>query len=335
MKLLRPNHKLISLTIMLLLAFSVVLSGCGQGSSKDAEQKPADTSATAAANTSDEEIRKVKHSMGEASIKGTPKRVVVLTQEGTEALLELGVKPVGAVNSGLGDDWFPHIRSEMEGITELGDESKPNVELILGLKPDLIIGNKIRDEEIYSQLEAIAPTVLSEELSGSWKTNFKLYAEALNLKAEGDAALAKYETHIQEAKSKIGDKLSYKVSLVRFLPQAVRLYKKDTFAGVILSDLGFARPAVQDKDEFMEVIGKERMADMDGDVMFYFNADYDEKKGGTKMQEEWFKDPLFNNLNVAKKNMAFHVDEVIWNLSGGIKSANLLIDDIVSKFQSL
>lgn len=335
MKWFQMKSRMLTLSIMTVLSLSVIVSGCG--SSPAAEPKPAAKPAVSEMTPpkDDQEVRKVKHSMGEASIPGTPKRVVVLTQEGTEAVLELGVKPVGAVNSGLGDDWFPHIRSEMQGVTELGDESKPSVELILGLKPDLILGNKIRHEEIYSQLEAIAPTVLSEELSGTWKTNFKLYAQALNLEAEGDAALAKYDAHVQDAKGKAGDKLTYKVSLVRFLPQAVRIYKKDTFAGVILSDLGFARPAVQDKDEFMEVIGKERMADMDGDIMFYFNADYDKNKGGTKMQEEWFKDPLYADLNVAKKKMAFQVDEVIWNLSGGIKSANLLIEDLLSRLEKI
>ena len=37
------------------------------------------------------------------------KRVVILTNEGTEALLALGVKPVGAVQSWLGDPWYDHI----------------------------------------------------------------------------------------------------------------------------------------------------------------------------------------------------------------------------------
>ncbi|MFC7750331.1 ABC transporter substrate-binding protein [Paenibacillus thermoaerophilus] len=163
-----------------------------------------------------------------------------------------------------------------------------------------------------------------------WKVNFNLYAEALGKKAEGDKAMAAYNEKIQEAKSKLGDKLSKQVSVVRFLPQAVRIYQKDTFAGVILSDLGFARPPAQDKDQFMEVITKERIADMDGDIMFYFNADYDADKGGTKNQEAWFSDPLFAGLNVAKNNMAFKVDEVIWNLSGGIISAKMLVDEIVT-----
>lgn len=320
----------------ILLLFTVMLSGCGKAGGTSPEAKPAasGTDSTPAPAPVDG-TRTVKHIMGEAKIKGTPKRVVILTQEGTEALLELGMKPVGAVNSGLGNTWFPHIAKEMQGVTELGDESQPNIELIVSLKPDLIIGNKVRHEKVYKQLSDIAPTVFSEDLSGRWKQNFTLYAEALGKKAEGEKVMSKYNERVQQAKQKFGDKLSKKVSVVRFLPQAVRIYQKDTFAGIILKDIGFARPAPQDKEQFMEVITKERIADMDGDIMFYFNADYTDEKGGTKNQEEWMKDPLFKNLNIAKNNMAFKVDEVVWNLSGGIRSAQLLIDDLMKYAEKL
>ncbi|GBF73711.1 hypothetical protein PA598K_02027 [Paenibacillus sp. 598K] len=324
----------------------LLLSACGGANQPAAEpenananqatsEQTSDPSSAEATEASQDETRQVAHAMETTELTGTPERVVVLTQEGTEALLELGVTPVGAVNSGLGDGWFPHIAEQMAGVTELGDESQPNLELILSLQPDLIIGNKIRHEEIYAQLKEIAPTVLSEDLAGKWKVNFALYAQALNKQTEGETAMAAYDAHIAEAKATLGDKTQLQVSLVRFLPETVRIYQKDTFAGVIMSDLGVARPASQDVDNFMEVIEKERIEALDGDVMFYFNADYDEEKGGTKNQQAWMADPLFANLNVGKNNTAFQVDEVIWNLSGGIKSANLLIDQLVEKLQGI
>lgn len=328
----------------LLLAMLLLLTACGGTKEPTAEatnanqaatEQTADPSSAESTEAPKDETRQVAHAMETTELTGTPERVVVLTQEGTEALLELGVTPVGAVNSGLGDGWFPHIAEQMAGVTELGDESQPNLELILSLQPDLIIGNKIRHEEIYAQLKEIAPTVLSEDLAGKWKVNFALYAQALNKQTEGETAMAAYDAHIAEAKAALGDKTQLQVSLVRFLPETVRIYQKDTFAGVIMSDLGVARPASQDVDNFMEVIEKERIEALDGDVMFYFNADYDEEKGGTKNQQAWMADPLFANLNVGKNNTAFQVDEVIWNLSGGIKSANLLIDQLVEKLQGI
>ncbi|MDG4657348.1 iron-siderophore ABC transporter substrate-binding protein [Ectobacillus antri] len=309
------------MSIMLLVSIvGMILAGCGTSKETMGENKE---------KAKTDEVRKVKHAMGETTIQGTPKRVVVLTNEGTEAVLELGVKPVGAVKSGVGETWFPHIVKKMEGVKELGEEAQPNLEAIASLKPDLILGNKVRHEKVYTQLSAIAPTVFSEDLAGRWKENFTLYAEALNKAAEGKKAMTAYDKHVADVKKKLGEKINTQVSLVRFLPTTVRIYQKDTFAGTVLNDVGIARVPSQDKDNFMEVITEERMKDMDGDIMFYFNADYDETKGGTKKQQEWMNHPLYKELNVAKINNAHQVDEVIWNLSGGIKAANLLLDDIV------
>jgi len=323
--------------IQLLLTFSIlalILAGCGANNagSNSGENSSKNDEAT---KTEESTEYTVQHAMGETTIEETPKKVVVLTNEGTEAVLELGVTPVGAASPGVGTDWYAHIKDEMEGVTELGEETAPNLETIASLQPDLIIGNKIRHEEIYEQLEAIAPTVFSEDLAGDWKQNFELYAKALNKEAEGKEAMANYDKHVEEVKGKLSDKLDMEVSVVRFLPTTVRIYQKDTFAGTILSDLGFARPEAQDKDNFMEVITEEQMSSMDGDVMFYFNADYDEEKGGTKMQEAWMQHPLYEKLNVAQTDSAYKVDEIIWNLSGGIKAANLLLEDIVKYMEEM
>ncbi|ASS77260.1 ABC transporter substrate-binding protein [Tumebacillus algifaecis] len=300
-----------------LLSSMLILSGCGTKSEEQPGAEPAK-----------QEVKyTVKHSMGETPIEGTPKRVVVLTNEGTEALLSMGVKPVGAVKSWTGDPWYAHIKSEMEGVQVVGDESQPNLEAIAALKPDLILGNKMRQEKVYEQLKAIAPTVFSEDLRGNWKINYKLYAEALNKKDEGDKQLAAWDKRIAEFKEKAGDKLKTEVSMVRFMAGKTRLYLNNTFSGIIFKELGLARPAAQNKEDFVAEIGKERMPEMEGDIMFYFT--YDTGNGeGTKTEQEWMNDNLFKNLNVVKAGKAHRVDDAIWNTAGGIKAANLLLDDL-------
>lgn len=318
------------------LSLLLFVSGCGSGNQATSNQHPTATASTgteapASASENSVDVRVVQHAMGETKITGTPNRVVILTNEGTEALLALGIKPVGAVKSWQGEPWYAHIQDKMQDVAVLGEETQPNLELIASLKPDLIIGNKIRQEKVYSQLSAIAPTVFSDELSGNWKTNFKLYAEAVNKTAEGEAIMADFDKRVEEAKAKLGDKTKTQVSLVRFLNGKVRLYMKDTFAGVLFNQLGFARPAAQDKDEFMQVITKEQMTLADGDVLFYWVSDYEDKDAAA-YKEEWVNDPLWKNLNVVKNNQVFQVNEVIWNTSGGIFAANMLLDDIVKHF---
>ncbi|MDF2720311.1 MAG: transporter substrate-binding protein, partial [Paenibacillus sp.] len=302
---------------------TVVLAGC---SDKKAAE-PAQNNASGASQG-----YTVKHAMGETPIPKTPTRVVILTNEGTEALLALGVKPVGAVKSWTGEPWYDHIKADMEGVKNVGTESQPNIEEIAALKPDLIIGNKMRIEKVYDQLSKLAPTVYSAELRGDWKINFKLYAEALNKKAEGDKVLADFDKRIEELKTKAGDKLKQKVSLVRFMPATARIYYNDTFAGVIFKQIGIARPDKQNKDTFADDVTKERIPDMEGDLLFYFTYETGDGKA-SKMEEEWVKDPLWNNLNVVKNKKAVKVSDTIWNTAGGVKAANLLLDELYKVYE--
>jgi iron complex transport system substrate-binding protein len=131
------------------------------------------------------QARDVSHALGTTDVPESPERVVVLTNEGTEALLAIGVVPVGAANSWNGDPWWDHIADRMGDAVPVGTESAVNLEMIAALEPDLIIGNAQRHEEIYPQLSAIAPTVMSRELRGDWKINFRLYAQTLGLRDEG------------------------------------------------------------------------------------------------------------------------------------------------------
>jgi iron complex transport system substrate-binding protein len=270
--------------------------------------------------------------MGSTTIKGTPERVVILTNEGTEALLAMGVTPVGAVQSFTGDPWYDHIANQLKDTQVVGVESEVNVEAIAALKPDLIIGNKMRQEKIYDQLNAIAPTVFAETLRGDWKVNFELYAKALNKETEGKEVLDKYEARIADLKEQLGDKLAMKVSMVRFMAGEVRIYHKDTFSGVILGDLGFARPESQNVDDFAERnVTKERIPAMEGDILFYFTYETGDGKG-SELEKEWIADPLFKNLEVAKKGEVHKVSDTTWNTAGGVLAANLMLDDIEKIF---
>lgn len=315
--------------IILTLLFIVslfMLAACGNNEA----DKPEENKETGAKK--EETSYTVQHAMGETKLDTTPERIVILTNEGTEALLAMGVTPVGAVQSWTGEPWYDHIAKDMKDVQVVGVESQVNVEAIAALKPDLIIGNKMRQENVYEQLSAIAPTIFAETLRGDWQENFKLYAKAINKEEKGQEVLKQYEDKVDSLKEKLGDKLSMQVSMVRFMAGDVRIYHKDTFSGVILEQLGFARPESQNVDDFAERnVTKERMPAMDGDILFYFT--YDTGDGGaTQLEKEWIEDPLFKNLEVSKKGNVHKVDDAIWNTAGGVIAAKLMLDDIEEKF---
>ncbi len=322
------------LLIVALLLASLMLAACGGSAGNTSGGTPTGTASgsgtgtgTGSAEGSAEEGYVVRHAMGETPIPRTPERIVVLTNEATEALLALGIKPVGAANSWLGDPWYDHIAPLMEGVTPVGKEDQPNLEAIAALQPDLILGTKMRHEKIYGQLSQIAPTVFSETIRGKWQENFMLWAEAVNRKAEGEHLLAEWDQRLEHFRQQAGDKLDLQISLVRFMPGRVRILYKDTFAGSILEEIGFKRPPAQDKPEFAAEVGKERIPEMDGDILFYYSYETGDGQA-TSLEQEWTQDPLWKNLPVVKRGQVYKVDDVIWNTAGGILAANLMLDDL-------
>lgn len=309
------KSKYVTKLLSVVLALSIILTGCGTAKNGSVQEESAVTSTT------------IEHVMGTTEIKGEPKRIVVLTNEGTEALLELGIKPVGAVQSWTGNPWYKHIEKEMEGVQNLGTESQPNMEAIVALKPDLIIGNKMRHEKIYEQLSQIAPTVFSNTLRGEWKENFSFYAKVLGKDKEAQEIISKFDKRTQDIAKLAGDKLNTEISILRFMPGKTRIYLGDTFSGTILKQIGFTRPENQRSTEFTIEIGKERLKEADGDVIFYFT--YETGNGeGTAREKEWLEDPMFKTLEAVKNNKVYRADDVIWNTAGGVKAANLMLDDL-------
>lgn len=305
------------LNTLVILAVSTTITACSVGKEENVKET---------VNT-DVSSSIIEHAMGSTEIKGEPQRVVILTNEGTEALLELGVKPVGAVKSWTGDPWYKHIEKEMEGVENLGDESQVNIEAVLALKPDLIIGNKMRHEKIYDQLSKIAPTVYSDTLRGEWKTNLEFYAKVLNKEKEGKDIIKKFDDRVTSIAELAGDKLKTELSIVRFMPGKTRIYLGDTFSGTILKQIGFTRPENQRSSEFTIEIGEERIKEADGEVIFYFTYETGNGEGSSR-EKEWLENPLFKTLNASKNNKVYKVDDAIWNTAGGVKAANLMLNDI-------
>jgi iron complex transport system substrate-binding protein len=186
----------------------------------------------------------------------------------------------------------------------------------------------MRQEKVYPQLSAIAPTVFSEELRGDWIQNFQLYAKAVNKVEEGKKALADYEQHIAKTKQQLGDKVNKTVSVVRFTAGQTRIYQLDSFSGVILKQLGFKRPANQDKNEFAIQVSREQIPEMDADILFYLTYNKGNNQSGTQLEKEFTTDPLWKKLKAVQQHHAFKVDDIVWNTAGGILAAHQMLDQI-------
>ncbi|RKT83014.1 iron complex transport system substrate-binding protein [Saccharopolyspora antimicrobica] len=305
---LRPRRLLAAVTVALALGSA---AACGT----PASEQPAAPESGA---------RVITHAKGQTTITGTPQRVVVLDTGELDAVLALGIKPVGTVLPDANKNLQPYLAEKAGDIEIVGTIGSPNLEKITALQPDLILSSKIRDDENYEALSKIAPTVFAETVGKTWKENFLLDADALGKKAEAQQILDAYQQRAAEIGRQVGDPGAQRISMLRFIPGDIRLYNKGSFIGTILADAGFSRPANQEADTTHTKISREQIAQADGDQLFYaaYGDSAREQMNDVVGSVQW------TTLGAVRAGKAVEVSDDTWFLGLGPIAANLVLDDL-------
>lgn len=323
----QPARRAVRATAALVTAGLLALTvACGGGS--------ADTSDAASGGSADTAFpRTVATAKGDVTISKRPKRVVVLDTAELDSVTLLGITPVGAIPAHLSDAAeFPgYLAEATRGTTIVGTSAEPQLDVIASLKPDLILSNKIRHDKIYNQLTQIAPTVLTETTGTPWKENIALHAKALGEEKKAAELLATYESRagtLGEAIIAANGGQIPTISVVRFMAGKIRMYQKANFSGVVLADMGLARPPSQNADEFDNEIGPELIDKADADAVFVTTALSPEKtqKQGTQTS------PLWTQMSAVQNGKIFDVKDEIWISGIGVQAAHLILDDLATAF---
>ncbi|NEO26182.1 MAG: iron-siderophore ABC transporter substrate-binding protein [Kamptonema sp. SIO4C4] len=266
--------------------------------------------------------RTIEHGMGATQVPETPQRIVTLDFATTESLLAINILPVGTPNSP-----YPYLQERLQDVEHIGS-FEPNLERVLALQPDLILGITYW-QDIYAQASKIAPTLLFPlETSANWKQILLSVGEVVNRSEAVEQVMRQYEARLEEFKSKMGAD-SLEVSVVRVYPDRVELYQKNIFAGTILADAGLSRPPSQQGNQPVQRISKEQLQKADGDVIFLWThgnnfRDQDDARSAIAQLEA---DPLWSRLEAVQQGKVYQVNGNYWIGTGPI-AANLVIDDL-------
>lgn len=269
--------------------------------------------------------RTVKHAMGETKVPLSPKRVVVLDTDKLDTMVSLGMAPVGAAQAAENQAWPGYLGSALSATKPVGTLQQPNIEAIMALGPDLILGTKFRQAAFYDKLSKIAPTVFTEKVGVTWKENFKLDAEALGKTDQAAKLLSDYETRAKTVGAKFTE---LKVSIVRFMPTEIRMYGPESFSGIVVGDAGVGRPEAQmlavQPDKRFGKLSQENIAQADADALFY--SAYG--KAAEESQAAVTAGPLWKKLKAVTSGNVHNVDDEVWMLGIGVTAANGILDDL-------
>lgn len=312
--------------LLFVLLITTLLTACGNSKAEDT------SGSSDSGDTEETDAREIEHAMGTTTIEGTPETFVSLYQGATDAATMFEEEPAGIVESWVEKPIYEYLRDDLEGTELVGEETQPNLEEIAALQPDVIFASKTRHEEIYEKLKEIAPTIAIEELY-DFKGTVEYMGEALNKQDKADQILSDWDQRLEDfqakAADKLGDEWPQNVSLINFRSDHARIYY-DSFAGSILREAGFERPENQQEDVWgVKLTDKESITEMNADVFYVFMS---EDQAIQDNYEDWTNHPLWQNLDAVQNDQVFMVDEVTWNMGGGIRAANLMLDDLYDRF---
>ncbi|BAT56852.1 ABC transporter, iron(III) dicitrate-binding periplasmic protein (plasmid) [Nostoc sp. NIES-3756] len=275
------------------------------------------------------ECRKVKHELGESCIPPNPQRIIVTDQESLESLVALGLKPIATTIANRVGSKADILKGKIDGITYLGKESQINIEKLVQLNPDLILGLWINPQE-YKLFSQVAPTVSIGFTETGWKKTFKEMAKIVDRKQEAEKVLEQYQQRIEKLKLAFAQKPEKpEITVMRFYTDLkfTQFLNQKSFPVAILEELNLSIPLAQrqlnNSTVSYENVSLERVDLLEADAMFIALD-----PGAEENFQKYKTSRLWQTLNVVQKNRVYTVNSSYW-IFGSVLSANAVLDDIV------
>lgn len=307
----------------LLVATAVLAAGCGSG----AATQPAATG-TPPSQGQGGFPKTITHDKGTTVLPAKPRRVVALDPSLVAAVLVVDGPLVGGIPNYTGRTGPSYLGDAVKGVTDVGPLTSPNLEAIAALQPDVIVSATVRHDALYDELSKIAPTVFVKTTGPQWQENITTIGDVLGAEDKAAKTLSDYRQRAAAVGAAVNAKANQPtISVVNFRNGPTRLYRKASFSGKILQDMGLARPPSQDVADFAAEIGEEQIRQADADVVFVASS-----TGGQNAQERFRRNPLWGQLKAVQNDRVYDVSAEVWIESVSLQGAAQVIDDIARVF---
>lgn len=322
---------------LLLAMFAVftVMAACGDsddGSAASATTSATATQASATGSTATTEATaeaapvtwEVQHELGATTITGIPERVVVLEYSFADNLGTLGIVPVGWAVDAPPD--YIYAYTEDVGTVPVGTRAEPDLEAIVGLNPDLIIGDLQRHEQIYSTLSGIAPTLIFNSLRGSYQDQldtFEVIAQVFDREDEAAALLDAYQVTFNEAAAQTStDAGAFMIGVLH--AGGFTAHSNQSFMGSFLEELGRTNALSPRDGETQYLLGLEGMATVNpGAIVVLCTADVQ------SLLDDLTSEPVWQAFEATRNDRVYVVDNNLWSKGRGLLAYELILADAV------
>jgi ferric hydroxamate transport system substrate-binding protein len=326
-----------SLSLLALVA-ALLLTACTPAAPAAPTATPKPTTPPAAAQATGGE-RVIKHAAGETRIQGTPHRVVALEWTYVEDVVSLGLEPVGVADIAGYKRWLNVKPEVVDKAQDVGTRQEPNLEAILKLNPDLIIGVDNRHRPILEKLNGIAPTLLFDPYppeSGmgqldEMEQTLATIADATDRRSQAQAALKEMHDkfaavggRIKSSQPATNEFLLVQAYSQKEAPQ-LRVFNDNGMAAQIMIKLGLQNAWKGPFDRFgFNTVGVEALPAVEKANFFYAVQD-DDNVFANQLKEN----PVWKGLAFVKEKRAYPLGADTW-LFGGPVSAQKMADRVAT-----
>ncbi len=255
-----------------------------------------------------------------------------MDQESLEVMVALGLQPIATTTANRVGSKAAILQDKVGVVTDLGKEGQPNLEKIVELKPDLILGMFILPQ-YYELLSDIAPTVSIDYSQTGWRETLKQAADILDRTSEADQLLSDYQRRVNA----IGELFSQTVgtldvTVMRFYTDVhlTQFLNHNSFAVSVLEEIkGLSIPPYQrqlqqvpNSDWGYVNISLEHLDWLESNVLLIALD-----PGAEGSFQHYAKSPLWQRLEVVNQGQVHFVDSGYW-VFGNILSAHAILDDV-------
>ena len=308
-----------------LLALVVLVTGCGAGSGGSPSGEASSGSSPTTSGGTAFPVT-IEHNYGSTEITAAPERIVTVGLMEQDALLALGIVPIGTTEwfgeyEGAVWPWAQDELGDAEPPTVVGDATSVNFEAITAAEPDLILAiyAGITEEE-YATLSAIAPTVAQPadfvDYGVPWEELTRSVGAAVGMPDEADALVADVEAGFEEARAEHPE-FDGATAVVATPYEGIYVYGPEDVRGRFLTALGFELPADLVEvtgEEFGGNLSEERADMLDVDAIVWLDGAGVEGLGG----------PLYEGFDVHTEGREVFLDSFNDPLGGATSFVTVL-----------
>jgi iron complex transport system substrate-binding protein len=246
----------------------------------------------------------VRDGLGRSVTVNAPaKRIVALSLTATEILIDIGANPIGRPSSATHPDTALRI-------PEVGSAYRPDLEKILGLRPDLLIGSVGTTAAAARQLGALPmPLIVTPDssLKDVYDT-YTLFGKLTNREAYAQARLDFLKSRVKRSIAKVPSNLT-KPKVLALLAAGGQVFSTtdETYIGDLLEKAGAnnvakGTPSADPRQPGFVVLSLEQIVAANPDVIVAFRAVTATGAVAPSPTERLEQSAAWKNLNAVKNN---------------------------------